>query len=204
MRFDLHTHTTCSFDGTIPPADLATAALSAGLDGVCVTDHQNMAIRHHLIEGRQENGVVIVFGMEYETTDGDFLLFGPFEDLAAGMPAPDLLATVQRAGGVAIAAHPFRRLRPTNPLLVRTGLCRLIEGINGRNTALENLRIRRWENRYTITMVGGSDAHTREELGRFYTRFADPINSRSDLINALKKGRCVPEVSQCVNQATAQ
>ena len=36
---DYHTHSLCSFDGSAPLADMAQAAVNAGLSELCVTDH---------------------------------------------------------------------------------------------------------------------------------------------------------------------
>ena len=126
--------------------------------------------------------------MEYSTPQGDFLLFGPFEALPPGMDAGELLQTVNRWGGAAIAAHPFRAARPTAEEIVRSGLCRTVEGINGRNRDFENRQVENWRGCYALNECGGSDAHTLDELGRVVTTFRNPIHSRDELIKALHGG----------------
>lgn len=196
MKFDLHVHTSISPCSRLELDRILATAADRGLDGVCITDHDTMAARHHLREGIQDNGLYIIFGMEYATPHGDFLIFGPFEQLRSGLAAPDLLSHVERVGGVAIAAHPFRRTRPTSEYLINYGLCRIIEGINGRNSLEENEAVLGLAKRYSLTLVGGSDAHTPEELGRVVTSFSRPVSNRSELISALKTGRCRPEASR--------
>ncbi|MDA3970904.1 MAG: PHP domain-containing protein [Desulfobulbaceae bacterium] len=193
MRFDLHIHTTLSKCSQLDLEEMLTAAGSKGLDGVCITDHDTMAVRHHLEEGIQANGLCVIFGMEYATTEGDFLIFGPFEEIATGLPASKLLNQVERAGGVAVAAHPFRVKRPTQEYLVSQGLCRIVEGVNGRNQGTENAATSAWQDQYGVAMVGGSDAHSIAELGRVTTSFTAPIRSRDDLIGALKTGAFTPQ-----------
>lgn len=188
MRFDLHVHTTLSPCSRLRPTEILSDAISKGLDGVCITDHNTMAIQEILTEGLQDDGLCIIFGIEYSTADGDFLLFGPFEELPAGLYAPELLDRVETEGGVAIAAHPFRTARPTREYIIKQGLCRIVEGINGRNHTHENDRVASWEQSYDIKQVGGSDAHSLSELGQKATRFHTRITSRADLIQALKKG----------------
>jgi hypothetical protein len=151
-----------------------------------------MASRRELKEGLQEDGLCVIFGMEYGTPGGDFLLFGPFEELAPGLPAGGLLKMVDQAGGVAVAAHPFRSMRPVGVDLVSNGLCKIVEGLNGRNTEPENQRVETWRRRYAPIECGGSDAHSLEELGRVVTSFEVGIRSRDDLILALKGGLCTP------------
>jgi hypothetical protein len=152
-----------------------------------------MEIRRYLKEGMQEDGLCVLFGMEYETSDGDFLLFGSFEDLAAGLSARQLLKLVEESGGAAVAAHPFRAVKPAQEYIFREGFCTVVESINGSNAVIENLRVELWRKRYGLKASGGSDAHTLEELGRVVTRFDKPIRSRDGLIHALKNDQYNPE-----------
>jgi predicted metal-dependent phosphoesterase TrpH len=194
MLFDLHVHTALSPCSNLNIADIVDRATECGLDGVCITDHHTMDIRHLLAEGVQDNGLCVLFGMEYSTPQGDFLLFGPFEDLALDLDAEMLLTAVRDLGGVAVAAHPFRRARPTDEQVIRNGLCQGVECFNGRNTSGENEAVEQWTQRYRLSRCGGSDAHTLFELGIFATRFFRPVHSRADLIRALEQGLCRPEI----------
>lgn len=194
MIFDMHVHSSLSPCSGMTVDEAVAAAGKRGLDGLCITDHGTMDIRHTISEGFQENGVCVVIGMEYSTPEGDFLVFGPFEEIPRGLPAHRLLGVVESRGGVAVAAHPFREKRPVSEWIVRDGLCRAVESCNGRNTPAENLATARWRRSYDLIACGGSDAHTIDEVGTFATRFFVPVRNRSDLIAALKSGRCRPEI----------
>lgn len=194
MNFDLHVHTAISPCAEMDIRDIITRAGDLGLNGVCITDHNTMDIRHHLAEGFQDNGVCVIFGMEYSTLQGDFLIFGPFEDLPSGLSATRLLHTVRDHAGVAVAAHPFRKERPVDESLIRQGLCRVVECVNGRNRPSENMKAEALPRRCSVTACGGSDAHTLNELGIFATRFLVPVQTRDDLIRAIKEGLCQPEI----------
>jgi predicted metal-dependent phosphoesterase TrpH len=193
MRFDLHVHTTLSPCSTLDVGEILAHARKRRLDGVCITDHDTMEIRHALREGVQPDGLCVIIGVEYSTPQGDFLLFGPFETLPPDLEANELLQTVNRRGGAAIAAHPFRAARPTDEEIVRKGLCRTVEGINGRNRDLENRQVGEWRARYCLNECGGSDAHTLEELGRVVTSFRGAVRSREELVRALNGGGFRPE-----------
>ncbi|TFG38160.1 MAG: PHP domain-containing protein [Desulfobacterales bacterium] len=193
MKFDLHVHTSISPCSQLPLHDIIAQARQRDLSGVCITDHDTMEVRHYLQEGMQENGLCVIFGMEYTTNDGDFLLLGPYEQLQPGLAAADLLRHVENTGGVAVAAHPYRFNRPTREYLVDHGLCRIVEGINGRNHQYENDSVGTWRERYGVKQVGGSDAHSLEELGLVTTIFHLPIRNRADLIYALKNSSYTPE-----------
>lgn len=188
MRFDIHVHTTLSSCSNLTLSQILQEARAKKLDGVCITDHETIEAQHMVKEGIQEDGLCIICGMEYTTNEGDFLLFGPFSNIPPALEAKKLLQHVHEIGGVAIAAHPFRTLRPTQEHIIAKGLCQIVEGVNGRNHSHENQQVNRWRQRYGIRRVGGSDAHTLEELGRTATRFHHAIKSRLDFINALKSG----------------
>ncbi len=190
----MHVHTALSPCSGINVVEAVRCAKERGLDGICITDHDTMDIRHTLSEGLQENGTCVIFGMEYSTSQGDFLVFGPFERLARDLPAHQLLQAVEHNGGIAVAAHPFRRNRPAAEQIIREGLCGAIESINGRNTLTENLAVERWRRCYDLIECGGSDAHMIDEVGTVATRFFASIRTRSDLITALKKKQCQPEI----------
>jgi predicted metal-dependent phosphoesterase TrpH len=192
MRFDLHVHSIISSCSILEPEEILLHARSRGLDGVCITDHDTMAIAAHLAEGVQDDGLVVIFGMEYATLDGDFLLFGPFEDLEPGLPAAEVLPLVTAMGGVAVAAHPFRLNRMVSDFVLRDGLCTHVEVVNGRNSELENRQVALWRRQFTFFECGGSDAHCIDELGRVLTRVDGDVRTREDLIRLLTKGRCTP------------
>ncbi len=195
MLFDIHVHTTISSCSALRIRDILDHAGTRGLDGVCLTDHNTMDACRHVHEGVQENGLVVIVGMEYDTPQGDFLVFGPLEYLTTGLSAHELLETVRNRGGAVVAAHPFRSGRSTAMELFSSGLVGAIEAVNGRNTPGENaLAERLWE-RYPLVLCGGSDAHSLHELGCAATRFTTPVRSRADLIHALGRGLCVPEAA---------
>ena len=193
MRFDLHVHTDISACSGLEFSEILDHARSLELEGVCITDHNTMEVRRHLKEGMQKDGLCIIFGMEYQTQDGHFLLFGPFEDLPPELSAPSLLRLVRDCGGAAVAAHPFRKSASTSEYVVGNGMCRTIEVFNGRNSESENRQTKRWCESYSLCECAGSDAHSLDELGRMVTHFAAPVHCREDLIFALNHGLCTPE-----------
>ncbi|MBU0962037.1 MAG: PHP domain-containing protein [Proteobacteria bacterium] len=192
MKFDMHVHTVISPCSQLTLEEILSSAGERGIDGVCITDHDSMEVRRFLQEGVQSNGLCVIFGMEYATPDGDFLIFGSFEEIRKNLTAPELLRHVQSSGGVAVSAHPFRANRSTREYLIHEGLCTIVEGINGRNLHVENDRVAAWQKRYGVKQVGGSDAHSREELGKISTIFKDTIRNRADFVSALKEGCFYP------------
>lgn len=191
MLIDLHVHSAVSPCSCLAVGEILGNARSLGLDGVCITDHDTMSVLAQIREGFQSDGLLVLVGMEYATPQGDFLVFGPLERLEAGLDGARLLRRVARAGGAAVAAHPFRCWRPADVAVVSGGAC-LIEVANGRNTEDENRSAAELAGRLGVPTVAGSDAHALDELGRMPTRFSVPIRTRADLVRALRRGQCAP------------
>lgn len=188
MQFDLHVHTTFSSCSCLPLEQLIHRAREQGLDGIVVTDHDTMEAGTAIREGLLPNGLVVIIGMEYTTPQGDFLIYGPFENIPAGLAAWELLSLVSDRGGVAIAAHPMRTTRPVQPEILKQGLCPIIESYNGRNTTEENLKASRFAQDHGLLETGSSDAHSEEEIGNVTTTFHETIATRDDLVRLLREG----------------
>lgn len=197
MKFDIHVHTTLSSCSQLRLEDILSEARKKGLDGVCLTDHQTMDVRMEVNDGIQQDGLCIITGMEYATPDGDFLVFGSFDALPDGLSAEELLRLVDEADGVAVAAHPFREGRCTNREIIARQHCRIMEGRNGRDNGTGHRRALKWQEKYAVRLVGGSDAHTLEELGGTVTVFEEPIRCKEEFIQALKSGRYRPDSNIC-------
>jgi predicted metal-dependent phosphoesterase TrpH len=197
MRLDLHIHTRASPCSVLRVEDILSRARALGLDGVCLTDHDQVAPAALEREGAQEDGFVVLVGMEYTTDQGDFLIFGPVEELPPGLPAREMLLRLRDLGGAAVLAHPFRSWRPADPAVFSLGLDLglAVERLNGRNLAHENEKAQMLVDRFGLTATGGSDAHAADELGVAVTRFLRPVRTRAELVQALLAGDCLPELT---------
>jgi hypothetical protein len=124
MHIDLHVHSDISPCSVIPLDDVTAIAAERGLDGICITDHDTTAAMDRLTPGIQNNGVLLITGMEYTTPEGDFLLYGDLHDLPIGLPATELLTHINAREAVAVAAHPRRQERAVDGQLIAAGRCR--------------------------------------------------------------------------------
>ena len=188
----MHIHTSFSPCSVINIPQLLQRARDLGLTGICITDHDTTDAKS-IIEKRVDgSGICVIVGIEYTTTKGDFLVFGPVEYIPKGMDAENLFRWIKREGGVAIPAHPFRKDRPVDMGILQSS--KVIEGLNGRNKPYENELCNKWFDRRGngMKIIGGSDAHTIEEVGRVVTVFKKHIYSIEDLIKELQYGSYSP------------
>ena len=113
MLIDLHNHTwPRSHDSVLDPRDLVERARAAGLDGICVTEHDAIWDPADLRELCEETNFLVLPGVEISTDDGHILSYG-VEKYVFGMHRVQTLADhVNERGGTLVAAHPYRRLMP--------------------------------------------------------------------------------------------
>lgn len=111
LLVNLHMHTTYS-DGSGSHANIAEAALQAGLDAVIVTDHN---VYVHGIEGYRQSGkrrLMLLIGEEVHNQarlpqKSHLLVFGAGREMATFAPDPQsLVDQVRRVGGLSFIAHP--------------------------------------------------------------------------------------------------
>jgi predicted metal-dependent phosphoesterase TrpH len=206
MVIDLHVHSApASHCSTNPVERLIEEARSIGLDGICLTDHNHRWDPREVEALRRKYGFLILRGNEITTDQGDVLVIGLEEDITGVIKLADLREKVLKAQGFMIAAHPFRGfltfgigylgLTPK-----KAGKRPIFQGVDA--VEVMNSRVSEKENGFAarvaemlgLPVIGGSDAHQPGEVGRFATRFADPISNERDLIEALRKGRFSPIV----------
>lgn len=194
-KVDLHVHTAASQDGLSSLEELTAAAKAAGLDAAAITDH-NLCTP----VPQELNGVLLIPGCEVSTRQGHItgLFLEQPLDLEGlrknGLPqGRDAVEEIHRRGGIAVLAHPYQ-----SPGAAPEGLdfrpdC--VEGANAR-AALKvkeaNEKSAALAGRWGLPAVGGSDAHSRHEVGNAYTRIEGAGLTLSELKAAVLAGDCAP------------
>jgi predicted metal-dependent phosphoesterase TrpH len=200
LIFDLHVHTNVgSADSIIDPEDIVKMARQAGLDGVCITEHgvskSDLAEKLSL-----KNGILVLSGIEATTDLGDILIFGVDSYPRNMFEAQDLREFVKKAGGVMVAAHPFRSEltdgHSADNLTLETAsrrplfqLVDAIETANGWSSERDAEFCRQLGERLKLGQTGGSDAHISKQIGCCVTIFSADIRSEADLVRELKRGQ---------------
>lgn len=188
----IHVHTRRS-DGTGTVEDVAAAAARAGLKFVIVTDHGDGARRPESPVYIQ--GVLVIDAAEISTDDGHVIALGidrsPFP---LGGEGRDVIADINRLGGMAIVAHPGSK-KPDLQWLDWAAPFDGLEWLNGDSEWRDETRmtlvralltyplrpvetlgqlldrpddvLRRWDElvqKRRVVAVAGSDAHARLAL----------------------------------------
>ncbi len=200
MLIDLHTHTLpWSDDSNLEIPELIHQAKQAGLDAICLTEHDWFRDKDTLAKLSQEHDFLVLPGVETNTDDGHFLVFG-VEKYSFGMHRTEYLKRiVDEAGGAMILAHPYRRqLHSDDDIHAAVEQCcqkpffRLadaIEVLNGRASERQNKFSQELCRRLNLKGIGGSDAHSFSDIPSCATLFERKVSNVEELIAELKAGR---------------
>jgi len=200
MFIDIHMHTTghstCS---VLSPERMVDKAAEIGLSGVVITEHNYLWSEEEIaaLQARvPRERLLILRGQELDTSAGHVLVFGCPESLPAGMLLSDLTRKVHEMEGAMVIAHPFRwGIMDNMSFDVQAHLLRKFDAVevyNGNCTLEEIHRAQDVAKRLGLSIVGGSDAHSLDMMGRYSTRFYEKIENERDLARAILRGRCAP------------
>lgn len=205
MLIDLHTHTTPrSDDSYLKPDELIAQAKRAGLDAICLTEHDWFWEDEEIMELCQRHNFLVLPGVEITTEEAHLLVFGLKKYVFGMHHASFVRKLVDEAGGAIIIAHPYRRHFPIGsepederyyPALTRAcnnpvfEVADAIEVLNGRGSEDENAFSIKISRELDLRGVASSDAHEISDIGSCATLFERRISNVQELITELKAGR---------------
>jgi len=198
FAIDFHVHSEDSYDGHEPVELILEHAADIGLDGVVITDHDEIDESLRAAALAPEYDLIGIPGVEVSTKHGHLLAIGVENRPEPGQAFMDTVQTVRELGGVAIVPHPFQRSRHG----VRKRHIADADAIETYNsmvfTGYRNRRARLFANRRDYPQIGASDAHYLPNVGKSYTEVlvtpdtASPTKADidgDDLIAAILEGR---------------
>ncbi|KYH27535.1 PHP domain protein [Halalkalicoccus paucihalophilus] len=169
ISVDPHVHSDGSYDGHEPVELILEHAADIGLDGVVITDHDEIEESLRAAELAPQYGLIGIPGVEVSTAHGHLLAIGVEALPDPGQPFRETVAAVRDMGGVAAIPHPFQRSRH-GVRKRRIDDCDAVEVYNSMLfTGYRNRRARAFAERYEYPKLGASDAHYLPNVGRAYT-----------------------------------
>ncbi len=204
MLIDLHTHTRpLSWDSYLSPDDLVERSKAAGLDGICLSEHDYLWDPDDVAALARRHNYLVLPAIEINTDDGHILVYGIDKYVYGMHRSHELAKHVRAADGAMVAAHPYRRQMPWyvederdyHDALVRAArnpayqYCVALEKLNGRGTQKENAFSAALCEHMGMPGTAGTDSHSRSDIGRCATNFERDIHDIYGLIEELKAGR---------------
>ncbi len=204
----MHCHTGWgSGDSHTDPNVLIEQAKAYGLSGLCITEHNQIWEQKRIERLADKHSFLLLGGMEVDTADfGHVLVFGLREPrrFQRFPTVAELRAMVDKADGVMIVAHPFRkREKPSNTdfkhgrslemfeQAIELSVFDMVDAVevhNGLAGDVEKSFADAVASARELPTTGGSDTHRHPEVGATFTVFPDGIRNERDLVDAIKAG----------------
>lgn len=189
MKIDMHLHTRASFDCMNDPRALLERATACGLDRICVTDHNEIAVALLLAQSFPDR---IIVGEEVKTAERvDIIGLYIREKIPKGTPARETCQRIREQGGIVYVPHPFAGGKGGGGRLLEeiADVIDAVEGFNARlHDASLNERAAAWGRARGLPLGAGSDAHSLGEIGRAWVELPAFANEPASFLSALRRG----------------
>jgi hypothetical protein len=194
MKFDLHVHSCYSKDSNASLHDILEHAARNGLDGFAICDHDRIEGGIACSRRAQEIGsdMIVIPGVEVSSSKGHVLVLGVRELIEPGLSPEETIERARQQGAVVIIPHPFKMT--SHGIGYIEGLdADAIEVLNSRCvTDGPNNKARKAAQELGFPMVGGSDSHEAEMVGRSYTEIDAQLRTVESVLDAIRKGNTRP------------
>ncbi len=189
----MHSHTMWSGDSTTTPDEIADAVSAAGIDVLCITDHNSIKGAVDLVD---RLACRVIVGEELRTHAGEIIGLFLDERIPVGVQPDDAARAIRAQGGIVYIPHPYDPMRRNISAvaldaLIDNGLVDAIEVINAK-TSLRSLNERAATTARTHQLAAGagSDAHVPDAIGAAYVEMPD-FDGPHDFLVKLRLGHPV-------------
>lgn len=190
INADLHVHSNYSKDSLITPKELVYYAKKRGLNAVAVTDHNQLEGSYKIAK---ETDFLIIPGMEVSSMDGHIVALNVSELIPRGLTAAETVDLIHKAGGVAVACHPYVYFKGCLKDKV-CGTFDAVEVINARAFPFKRSvkKAEETAKKLGLPRVAGTDAHYGPQVGYAYTAIEVAEPSVEAITKAIVGGHCQP------------
>ncbi len=196
LKFDIHLHTNAySPCSSMYPEEMVEGAISAGLNGIVITEHHYQWTEKEIEELKEKvffNGLIIFSGAEITTDAGDLLVFGLPDKIITRwksfVPVEEVIMEVEEHDGFCIAAHPTRSYHHFDQRL-ETLPIPAMEVMSVNMNIVEQERASLWAKNLNRMQICASDAHQPFLVGRYWIELELEKPDKINFISALKNKR---------------
>jgi len=194
--YELHIHSKASPDSKETIANIVKEAKALKLDGVAITNHNNLSASLQAAEKYSTKNFKVIPGVEITSSKGHIIALGIKADIRSGMSPERTIRAIKKQGGVAILPHSFARYR--DGVLYKVGSyadkigkqAHAIESVNARyGQGASNFRARNYAERKGIGQIAGSDAHSADGMGMALTEIRSKNNTVKEILDSIKRGQ---------------
>jgi hypothetical protein len=189
-RYDLQVHTDASPCSRASPGDVVDAAVSAGLDGIAITNHDTL-IGYDEVADLAPADLTVIPGVEVTTTQGHLLALY-VHDVPPQADPVTVIEQIHKQDGIAILSHPFDQFREYYSTDLET-IASHVDAVETQNSRCLlprfNGRASKFATQHGLAITGGSDAHFSMEVGRSTTVCDLPLREAIETKSTQTAGR---------------
>jgi len=194
VKIDFHVHTNFSYDGLNSPQEMVNSAISQGIDCICIVDHQETKGAKEALRFASGKPILVIPGIEIKSKEGDILGINVKEIIPNSLSAKETIKRINDLGGMAVIAHPFcwphhfkgdlKKIFEEN-----SDSFIVIEVFNASIPEFFNKKTFRFAKELNLPFTGGSDAHEKEFVGKFFLEIPGKNLSVGEILEEIKKRR---------------
>lgn len=157
---------------------------------MAITDHNEFKAFED--EKNNPEGIIVIPAEEVSSSEGHIVALGIDRLIPRDLGIQETIEAIHEAGGVAVAAHPYRwwsGLGAKNTLAYDFDG---IEALNARSIPSANRKSMKLARKIGKPMTAGSDAHTPEKIGHGYVELPDDLTTWQEVMAAIRVGKAVP------------
>lgn len=193
-KMDLHIHSTVS-DGKNSPMEIVLYALKENINILSITDHDTFLGSMLAMKYSHSSDVLVLLGAEFSFPEGDVLVYCVDEPTIGGYSSlAEFIDAVREENCIIVPAHPFDSRRNSIGEKIYEYKWDAIEGFNGASCMSDNELALRVAKELGLPVLGNSDAHVVDEIGRVYM-LTEPADNVEDVIDSILRGRVRIRVS---------
>jgi predicted metal-dependent phosphoesterase TrpH len=204
VRLDLQVHSVLgSGDSVIQPDELADACVSAGIDGVGLTEHSTTRYEE-LRSALEDRGCKLLPGREVAFGPHHVLVFSADEDLLRSLPTKPAAEQLADPALACLWAHPafpggagvYPPMVPNHDRMKE--FLNAVELLNGRRMHVADGISQAFDaaRQLGLPLTAGSDAHRPDEVGKCFTEVeVEDGADTAAVVEAIRAGRVAPHLS---------
>jgi predicted metal-dependent phosphoesterase TrpH len=188
LKLDLHIHSQFSGDGIGAPKEIIKVLEKRGLNGLAITDHNNVK---GSIEAKKvaPKDFIVITGTEISTADGHLIALDIKEDIPRNLSIEVTVEKILEIGGTPIVPHLYRAMSGIKNENLKKIHSKIpaIEVFNSCSTPQTNLKTTKIAKKYKLGGTGGSDSHNPKYVGSAYTTVNTTDLSVDGIISEINK-----------------
>ncbi len=188
LKLDLHLHSEYSVDGMGSPEEIIKILKKKGLDGMAITDHNNIDGSLKAIKIAPKDFIVIP-GVEISTSNGHIIALNVRETVQRELSVEETVDKILDLGGIPIVPHLYRNMSgiDKDKLMKIRSKVSAIEVFNSCSVPLTNLKIVKLAKELNLGGTGGSDSHDPKYIGWGYTTIDTTDFNVDSIISEINK-----------------